>query len=143
MITVNAGHEMAMRDAEKVLSENLRKGHHPFHMLEQFKIRSEGRAYFSEYVFLEAFVRASQHRPQSDLDNIQLDILDKAKPIWDFAEDNFSGKFFISFTIHRPLRAPAYRLCLSLKLEDKDDADQLAVMLRLGGLEEVINLKYE
>lgn len=143
MSVINSVNETALREAERVLSENLRNGHHPFHMLEQFKIRNEGRAYASEHTFLEAFVRVARQRSQSDLDDIQLDILDKAKPVWDFAEDKFSGKFFISFAIHRSLRDFAYRLCLILRLENNDDADQLAVMLRLGGLEEVINLKYE
>jgi hypothetical protein len=142
-VTVNEGHEQAIEQAQKTLAINMANGHHPFQMLEQFNIKNRGRASVYAYQFLIATVRIHMLQNQRDYDACQLDILENAKPMWDFAEANLSGRFFITMDIERKLSSFGYNLGLTLRLENQDDADQIGVMMKLGGVSDRIDLKYQ
>lgn len=139
-VTVNDGHTHSLKMAQDVENENIRNGHHPFPMLEQFNIHNAGKESLYSYPFLDASVKTSYKRV--DYQAVQLDILNHAQPWWDMAESHLSGRFFIRLNLIHSLSSFEYSIWLSLHLMDQDDVDRLQVLMRLEGLSEPVVLKY-
>jgi hypothetical protein len=125
-------------------------GFHPFSRLQMFNNCSVDRG--TSHVFVRATVSASlplyKRRNNLTFDEVDADILELCKPVWEVADNNFKGRFHINSKIRRLVRNSRMGIgdCFAIEMVlnmSKDDLDTFLMYAKLGGVDAFIEKEYK
>lgn len=121
-------------EIELAQNEQIKQGHHPFVVLAELSHSGPSR---HKHEFLKAVITdnymINQARRKLSYQTVEMDLIEKCKPMWDLVQAQCSGDCFISIDITRTIAGRrTYAISAYIHICDDIDIDALVMLAKLS-----------